>query len=135
MSAKAATGAYRRPPRLWRGRIAGALVFLASLAMWLLIAPGWICLLATLGGSSVTYALLLVGLPVTLAAWGQLLGRLDRLYGRLAPRTAEDPGAAVPSVLASSLVISLLLALIIAAAWIALGGLGTSGHSFGPLPD
>ncbi len=120
------------PPR-WEARLAAVLVFAASLVMWLGIPPAWIWMLSTVGGSTTAYVLVLLGLPVALAVWGQVLTRLDRLYGRAVAE--RDQSGSMASALTTSLTIAFLVALAVAIVWIALGGVASTGHSFGPFPD
>ena len=119
----------------WAARQVAVLVFAACLAMWIAIPSAWLLLLSRVGGSTATYVLVLLGLPGTLALWGLLIARLDHLYGHLASRPGTPKSHPPPSVMTASLVITLLLAVAIAGAWLALGGIDTAGHSFGPFPD
>jgi hypothetical protein len=103
--------------------------------MWLVIPPMWVWLLSQLGGSGATYALVLLGLPVSLMLWGRVLVRLDALHARAASHMSGDVEER-PSWLTPCLTGSLIVALVVLLAAALLGLLpSSSGHAFGPFPD
>jgi hypothetical protein len=119
---------FRRPTVL------AAVIFAASLIMWLGVPPAWIWLLSRLGGSIGSYALVLLGLPATLAVWAAGLGRLDRAYGRLVMPDSH-PADPVPSVLSFCLTTTFVIALVVGVLFLALVGMPGTTHSLGPFPD
>lgn len=107
----------------------GLLIFAGSLTLWIGLPPAWLWLASRVGDDAGSvYGVALVGGPVAMSLWGLGLGRLDRAYGRLG-RDGEPS-----SVLTPSLVVSFVVALIVAAAWLVLGGAGSGQGSLGPFP-
>jgi hypothetical protein len=113
----------------WAARAVALAMFAASLALWLAVPPLWLTLLHTLGATGAGYALGLLALPAMLAGVAIILAMLNALHGRLTGSGRND------ALLVTALTTTLLIALVIAAAWVATRGVPWPGHSLGPLPD
>src|SRR2546423_15180206 len=92
--------AVKSPQRSAAGRLAQAArvvpMALGSLALWTVIPFGWLRLAATFSSTYATgYLLAIIGAPLTMAAWGWSLHRLNYVYLRLTGRAAPDhaPGS------------------------------------------
>lgn len=106
----------------------GLLIFLGSL-MLVAIPVGWLWVLSQLGQPYLAvYFLALGGCPIMMVAWGLLLLRLNRIYGRL-----NETGEQAQQLLELSIALSVVLALAILAAWLFLFPHG-GGPVEGPWP-
>jgi hypothetical protein len=83
-------------------RVLGALLIglmgIGSVGLWIGVPLGWLYLVSRLVDSSRPamgpYALVIVGIPLTMVVVGKLLAALDRLYGRVvgaAPQARAHP--------------------------------------------
>jgi hypothetical protein len=118
-----------------------ALIFLGSLVMWIGLPVGWLWLVTRLADHYPdAYAGALFGCPVTMVLFGLLLARLDALHLRISgghasrSRTAwlkslsGDRRARQPrTVLDTSMVVSVVLAILTIAVWYFL-----FAHSYNP---
>jgi hypothetical protein len=106
----------------------GVLILVGSL-MLVAIPLGWLWLLSQLGQPYLAvYFLALGGCPIMMVAWGLVLLRLNRIYGRL-----TDAGDQAGELLEVSIALSVVLALAILAAWLFLFPHG-GGPVQGPWP-
>jgi hypothetical protein len=97
--------------------------------MLVAIPLGWLWLLSQLGQPYLAvYFLALGGCPIMMVAWGLVLLRLNRIYGRL-----TDAGDQAGELLEVSIALSVVLALAILAAWLFLFPHG-GGPVQGPWP-
>jgi len=122
-------------------RAVAALIFLGSLVMWLGLPLGWLWLVSQLADHYPTvYAGALFGCPITMIALGLLLARLNALHLRITGgyaargRTAwlkslsgERTIRAQRSVLDTSMVVSVVIAILVMAVWYFL-----FAHSYSP---
>jgi hypothetical protein len=126
--------AVQSPQRNAAGRLAQAALVVAmalgSLALWTVIPFGWLRLAAALSSTYATgYLLAIIGAPLTMAAWGWCLYRLNYVYLRLTGRAAPDhaPGSARAAVgpsrdrgllvIDAFLVVSAVIAVILLVVW------------------
>lgn len=110
------------------------LMAIGSIVMWIGVPLGLIYAASQLAGSSRPsagpYLLILVGLPIGMALVAKLLGRLDRLHGRLTGRheerhratwlrslRAERTSTARGGVLDRVMIVSVVLALVAFGIW------------------
>jgi hypothetical protein len=106
----------------------GVLILVGSL-MLVAIPLGWLWLLSQLGQPYLAvYFLALGGCPIMMVAWGLVLLRLNRIYGRL-----TDASDHAGELLEVSIALSVVLALAILAAWLFLFPHG-GGPVQGPWP-
>ena len=119
-----------RPRRLAAFALAASL-FVGSLVLWIGIPVGWLWVSSRLSETYPTiWALAVFGCPVTMAAWGLLLGRLNLVYLRVSGGALEqhhaawlkslsgERGARRPrSVLDVSMTISVILAMLTLLIW------------------
>jgi hypothetical protein len=106
----------------------GAAILIGSL-MLVAIPIGWLWLLSQLGQPYLAvYFLALGGCPIMMVAWGLLLLRLNRLYARFGDGADETR-----ELLELSIALSVVVAVVILAAWLILFPDG-GGPVQGPWP-
>jgi hypothetical protein len=106
----------------------GLMILLGSL-MLVAIPLAWLWLLSQLGQPYLAvYFLALGGCPVAMIAWGSVLVRLNRIYARL-----SGDGEAAGEVLEVSIMVAVVVAVLLLAAWLLLHP-GGGGPVEGPWP-
>jgi hypothetical protein len=117
-----------RPPVRFATALLGLVILIGSLVL-VAIPFGWLWLLSQLGQPYLAvYFLALGGCPIMMVAWSLALIRLNRRYVRL----SGGEGGAQP-ILEVSIAISVLIAILIMAAWLFLYPHG-GGPVEGPWP-
>jgi hypothetical protein len=106
--------------------VLATLMALGCVVLWVGIPMGWFAVARRITNDATTfYVIALVGVPVTMVAWGLALGRINRVYLRLR-------GADQPTLFHALLVGSVLLALLAFLIW----SVVLSGQPSGtPWPD